>query len=156
MQLPCQSWGAGSRTPGPQMTRSHRREHRATSREDTTHPGSDRQKQSHLGPCALTWCLMLGEPKEPPRGRQGVFAPMAASLEPPAMAWAAGAGPHQGAHTPVDKQHPGPRGQHTGAHLREWTGSHLRAFTEVSSVTLPFCRPGPCFPRRKPLLRQVP
>lgn len=59
------------------------------------------------------------------------FSPMEASLELLAMTWAAGAGPHQGAKTPVDKQCPWLRGQHTNA--------HLRAFTEVSLVTLPFC-----------------
>lgn len=102
------------------------------SREDTTHPGCDRQRWPPLGPCTLTWCLILGEPKESPtEGDVGSFSPTETSLELLATACAAGAGPHQGANTPVGKQCPWPRGQHTDA--------HLRAFTEVSLLTLPFC-----------------
>lgn len=54
--------------PSPQVTWLHYGKYGAHVK-DTIHPGYARQMWAHLDPCALTWCLVLGEPKESPRGR---------------------------------------------------------------------------------------
>lgn len=121
-----------------------------TSREDTTPTGCARQMKAQLDPCALTRCLILGDPKELPRGKAEGESPRmkrrrvlvvgrwAELRQVPGTMWSPCEGlpelpdtagsrdcSRQGANTLVDKQQcPWPGRQHPDAHPRTSTKCH--------------------------------